>query len=534
MLPVVQSRQQLRSEELPEFSFPGPFGGIQSELSPDLVENYGFLDALNIMFARGMASARPGVTALAALPSPSDEAIVGISDFFTSESDRIQTIQTPTRLLQFINADWTNIPPASPGLLTGDANNLFNWTVVNSKLLFSQGVDPVMLWDGIGATFDVASGDAVPARYLMELDTHLVVADLIEGGQRYTQRVRWTIPGDPTDWTSPGSGAVDILNNLGPIRGLCKLFQTGYAMHQLGITQIIPTGVGLAPFRFIPLTSKARGAICPYSIATNGEELACYVGKDNIYAFNGSSSEPIGDMPIDGRRRLGARRRIFADLQSGNPLQVLGYISENVNGVNYNAYWLVIPGISAWLFNFDEQNWTRFQYTKKIKTIGTFFSGFGVRIMDLIGTINDQLWSPDTLIDENPFDAMLLGSDDGTPEHVDFSTYSELPWSITGINVFNDTRHRKTIKKFRLCMFDAGPISVTVTVTNELGQSQTRPIELGTGSGKVLSQVVGFGIDGIRLTWVVDGVGGQPANFVEFAPIYDIGGEQRGGTVQGG
>jgi hypothetical protein len=230
-MPGIPNRAALINEELLEFPMTGPFGGVQSELSPDLVEQYGFLDALNIILRRGRADVRPGYTSLGPLPDPAVEPIVGIADFFTSETERKQTILTPTRLLKYATSTgWEDVS----GTLTGGNSDLFNWTVVNSKLLFSQGVDPVQLWDGITPDFAAASPDAVPARSLMELNTHLIVADTIESGIRFSQRVRWTGAGDPTDWTSFSAGMVDILNNLGPIRGLCKLFQTGYAMHQLG------------------------------------------------------------------------------------------------------------------------------------------------------------------------------------------------------------------------------------------------------------------------------------------------------------
>lgn len=524
--PVVQDRKQLRSEELPEFSMVGPFGGIQSELPQDLIENYGFLDLVNIILKTGAASVRPGWTALSALPAPSDESINGIADFFTENTDRIQVAFTKTKLCQFFNNAWNQIP-GGPAF-TGGNTDFFNSTVVNNKLCFSQGVDPVMLWDGVTPAYSLASPDALASKYLMELNTHLVVANTIRVGSLHSQNVAWTVAGDPTDWTSFGSGSVELLNNLGPIRGLCKLFQTGYALHQLGITQIIPTGIGTAPFQFVPLTSRARGNICPQSLATNGNELACYVGKDNVYAFNGSASEPIGDMPIDGRKRLGARTRIFLDLQGVDPLLVLGYVSQNVNGRNFNAYWLVIPGVSIWVYNFDEQNWTRFTYDKVWTAIGTFFAADVIRIMDLIGAIQDQQWTPDSLLDSNPFDAMLLGGNDGVPAFVDFTNFSEKAWSISGVNVFSDPRHRKTIVKFRLCVNDIGPATYTVTVRNQYGLSQTVAVTLGTGSGLVLGTILPFKVNGIRLYWTVQGAAGQPASFIEFSPVYDIGGEERG------
>jgi hypothetical protein len=180
------------------------------------------------------------------------------------------------------------------------------------------------------------------------------------------------------------------------------------------------------------------------------------------------------------------------------------------------------------MYNFDEKNWSRFQYQKKISTIGTFFPANLIRIMDLIGTISDQAWTPATLGDMNPYDAVMLGCVDGTPALVDFTNTSEEAWSINGVCVFGDVRHRKTMTKFRLSFIDNGQITFTLTVRNKAGQVATATCTSGTGTGQVMSVVLGFKINGIRLYWEVSGNAGVPAHFVEFAPIYDIGGEQRG------
>lgn len=529
-MPAFESRQkQAQSEEIPEFSMTGPFGGHQSEVPRDLIEQFGFSNVMNMVQRLGYIAVRPGYTVLELMPDP-QEAIIGIADFYTEDELRVQTILTATRLMQYLAGSFVDIPATTP--FTGTEDDFWTWTVVNHSLLFSNNVDPVYAWDGITATCDIVSPDAVAAKFLIELNTHLLVANTIEGGTRFSQRVRWTAAGDPTDWIGFNAGVDDILNNLGPITGLAKLYQTGYLFHQWGVTQVIPTGIGAVPFRFIPMTSKARGNICPYSVASSGEELAAYVGKDNIYAFNGTASEPIGDMPIQGTRgRSGARTSIFADIFAGDNQHTLGYITENVNGRNFSAYWLVIPNVAVWVFNFEERNWTRFTYSAWITAIGTFYTAAIIRIIDLVGLIQDQNWTPDTLNLANPFDSVLLGFEDGTPALVDFTNYSEELWSVSGIHVFGDRRHTKTVKKFRLCITDNGETTFTVTVRNQNGQSDSQDVTLGNGSGDVLSRVLSFNIPGIRIEWTVSGNAGESSTFVEFAPMFVMGGEQRGGNV---
>src|SRR6267378_3446731 len=519
-MPPFPDRKQTLTEEFPEQPITGPFGGIQTEVNFDLVEQLGFSDVENMIFKESEVLTRWGFTALPAMPAALQENILGIADFYNKSGAHIQVVITPTRLLQFTAGSWTNIPITTP--LTGSATQLFTWSVVNNKLLFSQGVDKVVGWDGLTATCDTINANAVPAKYLMELDTHLVVANTIEGGNQFVQRVRWTGAGDPTDWTSFSAGAVDLLNDLGPINGLAKLYQTGYAMHQLGISQIIPTR-SVPPFRFVPMTSRSRGCVCPYTLAWQGEEQACYVGKDNVYSFNGNTATPIGDAPVISTTTLnpttkhtGATKFIFSDLALVVNTLPFGYISTSINGVPYTAYHLVIPGVSVWVYNFDEGNWARHTYAQYVLCLGEFYKSAAQRIIDLIGLISQQGWTPATLVSSTPWPGLLLSFNNQSSGYIDFSNYSELPWSITQPVVFGDSRHTKAVKKFRLVTRDLAPVTFTVTLTNQSGGSVSQTVTQGTGTGKLISTVVPLALSGLRFFWTVSGNALAAAAFTEF------------------
>ncbi len=527
-MPQLQDRAQVRSEELYEAALTGPFGGVQSELPSTEIEEFGFVDVKNFLFRKGTASVRPGWTALPPFPLTPNEPIMAVADFFNASGAHIQCVLTPTKLWQFLAGGWTQITGPAFG---GTSAQLFSWDVLNYKLCFSQGVDKVWTWDGIAATYVQSSANAQPLKYMAEIGLHLVGVN-----PAIPQRYYWTGIGDPTDWTSFSSGLNDNVNNLGPINGLLKLGQYGYGFHQNGILQIVPTGIGLFPFSFGSIINATQGCIAPYSLDhfdDRGRELAVYLGVDNVYIFDGTPVEPIGDMPIDNRRRLGARSRILTDVLTVNPQIIYGFPTYSINGQVFRAYWLVIPGVSVWVYNFDEGNWTQFTYNKTITSIGNFFKNSVVRIVDLIGTIQAQTWTPATLQQNNPFEGFLLGFNDGTAGYVDFTNYSEIAVSITsGKLLFKDRRHEKTVRKFRLSFVDLGQTTYTITLTNNQGQSETHSFTIGSGSGDVLSYVQEFNISGLRLQYVVSAPALSPASIVEFAPMYDIGGEQRGGVLR--
>lgn len=533
-MPVqVQDREQLRTEERLEFTMTGPFGGVQSELPIDQIENYGFLDSTNFLFRKGVATVRPGVNLLNPLPAPSAEAIVGIANFYNHLGEREQVVMTPTRLIE-----WDGVTPWVPITgtpLAGAATDYFAWDVVGNKLCFSQGVDIINIWDGIAAGYVQASASAPAAYFLAEIDLHLMAANIRLGGTLFTQSYMWSGAGDPTDWTSFNSGRNDNLNNLGPITGLKKLGTYGYGWHQWGIVQIQPTGIGVAPFFFSTIANSNVGNISGRTLDhfnQNGVECAIYVGKDNVYVFNQSSVIPVGDAPIDGRRRLGARSRIFSDLISGGPTNAYGFVTQSINGQVFNAYWLIIPNIRTWVYNFDEGNWTDFTYATGQTVSGLFFKQQGIRIIDLVGRIQDQGWTPSNINPINPFDGFAMGFNNGQVAYIDFTNYSELPAQIqSGKHIFTDRRHKHDVKNFRLVVQDNGPTTYTINIKSNTGQNFTKSITLGTGSGDSISYLMPFSISGLRIQWTVSVPAGQPGAIIEFALLHDISGEQRGGMV---
>lgn len=521
----------LRETEIPEFQLRGPFGGIQSETTSDSIDKLGFLDALNVIFWRSQMQTRPGYTTLTLMPNP-QESIVGIADFFTSAAARRSVIMTPTRLLLWTPAGaGTWVAQAGPAL-TGAVTAPFSWTVVGQQLCFCQGVDQVQLWSGAGA-YAPAAAAAVPAKYLAEIGNHLVVANTIEAGPvAAPQRVRWTGPGDPTDWISASAGQTDLFNDLGPINGLLKLYQSGFAFQQWGVTQVVPTGNGLKPFDFVSLSAHSKGLIFPMSLAAFGETTAAYVGKDNVYTFNGSASDPIGDRPMDGSRiRVGAQSRIFADLkQVVDQRTVFGLVTTSINGFQFNAYWLSIPNIAVWVYNFEEQNWTRFTYDKGIATLGVMLRAQALRIVDLIGPINAQTWTPLTIGTTNPFDSVLIGFNDGTPGLVDFTNYSEKAYSVTsGQMAFGDYRHNKTVNAVRIILDDEAVSTFTVTLTNERGQSLSKTVTMGSGTGVAIMHIVDLGgvLNGMYFTLKISGAAGTSISLIEATLLYTVGGEYK-------
>ena len=602
-------QQGMKNGELPEYPVVGPFGGIQSELPPEMIGQIGFADAQNMMFRLGKARVRPefvgfvtrsggtpilitignlagtignltgtigdlggtppnsigipsspylviirslagsirsltgSIANLGTNPDPAYgqpngiyESWIGIYSFYDSFGDLWQVANTPTQMYYYTDSGWVRLF----GPEYGSSSDYMSYAVVGQKLYFSQGVDPIWMWDGLLAGPIPAYKNQInpllnapAAKYLFELGNHLVACNLITEGSHAYQRVQWSGAGNGQDWTSFDSGQTDLYNDLGPITGCLKLFQYGFIFQQLGIDQMTLTGNAAAPFDFQPLSARSKGLVIPRSLSANGESTGYFVGQDNIYSFDGTTSTSIGDMPLQGRTRLGARSLIFGDITVGTLGNIFGFVSTTVNGNPYNAYWLVIPNVSIWIYHIDDMTWTKWSTSRTPTVIGNFLTNSIIRIEDLIGTIAQQNWSPATLTNGNPFPAVMIGCYDGTSLLFDFTGWSEEAWSITtGQMDYGDPRHENSTKKLRLTYKDNGPATIQVLFTNEEGQTSlnapTSPdgiILPGNGAGTTQKIVLPVNLPSVYATMKISGEAGVPFEMSSYAPIYSQSGE---------
>jgi hypothetical protein len=505
---MMPGQQQHRPTELDELSIVGPFGGIQSQCALSQIEDTGFQDANNILFYNGQTFPRQTLRSVP-IAGQSGE-ITGIFDFYNYAGIRITgAFLSNGGVFQWNSgsSSWVLVPPANA---LSAITQLVSWTVVAGKLCFSQGTDPIKLWDGVNPIVqaDGTGLNGVPAFHLGELNNHLIICPTIEAGKLAPQRLRWSGAGDPTDWTSFNAGQTDLFNDLGPINNWKKIYQQGYIFQQWGITQQIITGNGLVPFDFVPLSSRSKGLYYPYSVSGFGE-FAIYVGKDNVYTFDGSASHPIGDQPMQGKSWIGARDRILGDLlTNGNPNNVYGYYTTSSNGKEFETYILVIPGASVWIYNMKEANWTRVSLTEitpKPTCIGSFYTGSPLMISQLVGPINSQNYTWASLAaSASPLDSIAFGGDSGA--YIGLLDFSGSPVQcnvMTGSLQFGDSRHSKNVRHVRFKVEALSAFDITIYARNEQGQTEQEYYTIGANPGTSSYQVLPFHIPGVFITMTI-------------------------------
>jgi hypothetical protein len=507
--------QPNREELFKEGILRGPFVGICSELSLDQTgDSSGFVDCFNMMLVKSQAWTRRGVT-----PVSTPTAVSGIARVYgggTFPPFGVADVLMGQNLYKYNGGtSFTTItgPNFNPG------GYPFCWATINKTLCFSHaddGVQNIQGWVINAATYSALSASAPNALCLMEFDNRLVAGNVVfyPGPILFNNRIYYTNSNDATDWTSVNSGFYTISGDLGPIFALSRIYQLGYVFSMFGISQIQLTGNGLSPFYISPFGSKGKGVLFPFTFAPYGEEGAAYVGSENVFFFDGTESVPIGDRPIEGSHFKGAWSSILIDLSNMNVLKSpTGIILTSLGSIPYKTYWLSIPGQSTWIYNFKEQNWTRFQYNL----------GAGSGNILYIGPIRQNV---NSILDD-----VGICSDDSFINFSAETTSIEIgqTWSITSGQIpFMDLRRNKYVNRFRFCYTDFIPnTKVTVTFTNEKGVTQTVPITFGTGIHRQAVYVVPITISGVMLQWSISGTRDYPVNFSQFSTYYEECGEYK-------
>jgi hypothetical protein len=257
--------------------------------------------------------------------------------------------------------------------------------------------------------------------------------------------------------------------------------------------------------------------------------------------------------------RLGARTRIFNDLASATLTNIFGYIMTSAQGNTFQSYWLFIPSLSkAWVFNFDEANWTQILFPNTTTPAGPVESpgllngptsiAFAARslltIHELPGIIANQFWTPLSIINGTPLDTMVIADNiHHTAAAFTFGQPSSFP-TATSINAtdgwyvrsgpldFDDNRHEHVVNKVRIVLTDVAQnmrfnLRLSTIANGKVIQTPVWNVTVGTGSGSPITVIVDLrnGISGRYITWELSGPPNVAFELVEVTPYPIVAGE---------
>jgi hypothetical protein len=193
-------------------------------------------------------------------------------------------------------------------------------------------------------------------RFIEYFNNRLMAGNVAMAGQSWANRVVWPMNGDHTTWTGNGAGFLDLYEpEQEPIQGMKVLSNHLTVFREHSITDLIATGTLTPVFQSEQRTSNV-GCIFPFTIDCNGI-LIFFMGNDgNMWAWNGSQLQSIGDALYKTFENvvdiIGGRNKYFG--------KIYPYMNE---------YWLWLGGPYVYIFDFLNGVWLT-DYFPNIAAIG--------------------------------------------------------------------------------------------------------------------------------------------------------------------
>ena len=307
--------------------------------------------------------------------------------------------------LYLLRAGSTNFTDVSGAVYTGAPWPDTQWafTSFGLRVIAFNFNDPTQTFlVGTDAVFSNLSSSAPRARFGEAVGDFIMLANTFDGTHgTQPQRVWWSAVGDPTSWPTPGTtAAIQVQSDyqdlqqtdLGQISGLaagplpaasCTIFC------ERGVYTALYVG-SPAIFTF-KVVDGAPGCICPRSIIkghinSGGAIIPAifYRAREGFYAFNGTTSTPIGARRVD----------VFFNTDRDFQLQktVLGVANLRSKMV----FWAYSTAASTGLYdrllgyNWDVDRWCYIDLTSaKIEWITISSTiGYTLEELDAFGTID--------------------------------------------------------------------------------------------------------------------------------------------------
>lgn len=289
-----------------------------------------------------------------------------------------------TKLYRLVPPGTTPADVSKGGGYNAPLNGQWSMALFGKRVIATNFNDPIQSYlEGTDTLFSnmIATGLAsLKARRVGVVKNWVVLGNTTDGtyGDQ-PQRVHWLAINDPTNAPIPGtqlaannlSDFQDIPGGHGGLQGIAGNLGTsdGGVFFERAVWRMIFTGLPDI-FDFVP-AQGSRGLLMPGGLVQFGE-IAYYWGADGFYAFDGSSSRPIGKAKID--------KFVYTDLQSCYLDRVSGtadpsrgllfwaYPGAGSSNGNPNRLLCYSPFLDRWTIS--EANAVQIEYLMRAATFG--------------------------------------------------------------------------------------------------------------------------------------------------------------------
>jgi hypothetical protein len=267
--------------------------GLALSLDPALLPEGASPDLYNVYLYKGTIKRSPGYRYFpeqdTALASDLGEPILHLAPYYEDEEFQYHLVFTATGLYQLTDVEYTVLDNT---VAYDDVYDITTSRWLNKTFIATLAED-VSYWeaDGTGVVTPADLID-VQARCVLNHYSHLVLGYLTESSVVSRTRIKWSKVGDPTDFTSVTSGFVDLIDTPGEVVALASIQDRLIVMKSDAIYEGIYVG-GNDTFKF-SLLASTQGCLATNSVVDVKNTLF-FLGKDNIYRFDGREFQPIGD-----------------------------------------------------------------------------------------------------------------------------------------------------------------------------------------------------------------------------------------------
>lgn len=227
--------------------------------------------------------------AFQAVANVANERIMGFHTYKQYDGDQYTICCGVDKAYRLNGANWANISGAN-AVFTGDSSNNFSMCTFNNMFIVTNNKDAIQTWDGANWA-NLGGSPPSTAKFLTPFYSRLVLGNTYESAVRYPLRLRWSIAGDPANWTGTGSGAIDIIDTQDAITGLIRLGDRLFVLKEDTIWEAYYVG-GTDVFK-VRLITNDIGCRCGRTAVSVGAYIF-FVGTNNIYQFDGATFTPIG------------------------------------------------------------------------------------------------------------------------------------------------------------------------------------------------------------------------------------------------
>lgn len=267
------------------------------------------VDLVDFLSAEDGLFVRDGFTQLGS--AALDNIALRMSAYEQEDLDRFTIAHTKTKLYYLNGTTWTDISRA--GGYTGTDDQPYDSAVVLNDYVFTNYVDKLQYWDGVAGTaldLPAAGGggslEFTRAKYVASFAGRLFIANLIEESPSVVRalRIRWSaelVYRASVDWTSLGSGFVDLAETPDEVFAIAKLGNVLVAYKKRSIVQGYETGNINAPFvwewKSVAGLDKGNGLVAHQTLAQL-QDFHLGLFNDNVYRYDGARAVPIGNAVV--------------------------------------------------------------------------------------------------------------------------------------------------------------------------------------------------------------------------------------------